>query len=331
MAKVWRQGKNRITKNIFCVLGLFVLPLLLLAVVVFSKTKHVESVSTSELSQKESFDETTQNSYYLIILIMSDPTKSATRKVIRGTWLSARNRKVKHLFVVGSKGLSKEVLENVTDESLAFQDLLILNSTTESYTSLTGKVLAGFQWTNSNYHYSFILKCDDDSFVRIPALLDELQKQPQNLLYWGFFKGGSSVFQKGKWKESEWFLCDTYLPYALGGGYILSSDLIEYLAKNAPLFQQYKSEDVSVGVWLSPLKIHRVHDVRFDTEFKSRGCYNDYLITHKQNANDMRVKHTNLFNTGKLCQSELRTRYSYNYNWTVPPTKCCKNFDPSLP
>nr|CAG4647256.1 EOG090X0A8N [Megafenestra aurita]SVE92541.1 EOG090X0A8N [Megafenestra aurita] len=284
--------------------------------------------STKELSKNTG---SITKTFVLIILIMSDATKAATRKVLRETWLSTGNEKIKHFFVVGSKGLASEVLENISDENFAFHDMLILNSTSESYTSLTKKVLAGFQWIHSNYNFNFLLKCDDDSFVRISSLLQELEKQPQNLLYWGFFKGGSSVFQKGKWKESEWFLCDTYLPYALGGGYILSSDLIEYLAKSAPLLQQYKSEDVSVGVWLSPLKINRIHDVRFDTEFKSRGCFNDYLITHKQSANDMRIKHNNLFSTGKLCPSELRARYSYNYNWTVPPTKCCKNFDPSLP
>lgn len=329
MAKIWRQNRNRFTKNVSCVACLFVLPLLLLAIVVYSKTNTPDSLtSTKELSKNTG---SITKTFVLIILIMSDATKAATRKVLRETWLSTGNEKIKHFFVVGSKGLASEVLENISDENFAFHDMLILNSTSESYTSLTKKVLAGFQWIHSNYNFNFLLKCDDDSFVRISSLLQELEKQPQNLLYWGFFKGGSSVFQKGKWKESEWFLCDTYLPYALGGGYILSSDLIEYLAKSAPLLQQYKSEDVSVGVWLSPLKINRIHDVRFDTEFKSRGCFNDYLITHKQSANDMRIKHNNLFSTGKLCPSELRARYSYNYNWTVPPTKCCKNFDPSLP
>nr|CAG4637216.1 EOG090X0A8N [Ceriodaphnia reticulata]SVE73090.1 EOG090X0A8N [Ceriodaphnia reticulata] len=301
-----------------------------LAIIVFSKTKNAEPVPPDEVPSQK-LVASTQNSSFLIVLIMSDPTKAATRRVIRETWLSVHNNKVRHFFVVGSKGLTEEVRQGVINENSVHHDLLILDSISESYTSLTGKVLTGIQWLHSNYEFNFLLKCDDDSFVRISPLLEELQKQPQKLLYWGFFKGGSTVFQKGKWKENGWFLCDTYLPYALGGGYILSSDLVEFLAKCAPLLQHYKSEDVSVGVWLSPLKIHRVHDVRFDTEFKSRGCYNDYLITHKQGAIDMRTKHTNLIKTGNLCPSELRVRYSYNYNWTVPPSKCCKNFDPELP
>ncbi|KZS05998.1 N-acetyllactosaminide beta-1,3-N-acetylglucosaminyltransferase 4 [Daphnia magna] len=331
MARAWRQSKNRIVKNVFCFGCLFVLPLLVLAVVVYSKSKNAEYLSVpSELSSQKS-DDSPQKQFYLIVLIMSDPTKSATRKAVRDTWLSNTHKDVKHFFVVGSKGLAQDVLQNVLEENSSYHDMVILESINESYSSLTGKILVGFQWLHSNHNFSFLLKCDDDSFVRMSPLIEQLHKQPQKHLYWGFFKGGSNVFQKGKWKENDWFLCDTYLPYALGGGYVLSSDLVEFIAKNAPFLQQYKSEDVSVGVWLSPLKIHRVHDVRFDTEFKSRGCYNKYLITHKQSANQMREKHANLVKTGKLCQSELRVRYSYNYNWTVLPSKCCKNFDPELP
>jgi len=38
--------------------------------------------------------------------------------------------------------------------------------------------------------------------------------------------------KKGKYKETEWILCDRFLSYALGGGYVLSKDLIIYLVKN---------------------------------------------------------------------------------------------------
>nr|SVE74333.1 EOG090X0A8N [Daphnia barbata] len=331
MTRAWRQNKNHLIRNIFCFGCLFVLPLLVLAVVLYSKSRNVESLPVlSELSGQKSYDSPHRFSK-LIVLIMSDPTKAATRNAIRETWLSVNHKDVKHLFIMGSKGLAQSIQQNLLEENLSYHDLVILDSVNESYTSLTAKILAGFQWLYSNHKFNFVLKCDDDSFVRISPLIEELHKQPQNHLYWGFFKGGSSVFQKGKWKENDWFLCDTYLPYALGGGYILSSDLVEFIARNAPLLQQYKSEDVSVGVWLSPLKIQRVHDVRFDTEFKSRGCYNDYLVTHKQSASDMHEKHANLIKVGKMCQSELRVRYSYDYNWTVLPSKCCKNFDPELP
>ena len=248
-------------KKIGIIALLLILPLCLFFLILHFKTdnKVIVDASNSRLNKKESL-----NSPYLVVLIMSNPTKSATRKTIRETWLSMSARNVKHFFVVGSKGLTAEVLQDVIAENKSHQDILILDSVAESYDSLTGKVLTAFQWLHSNFEFNFMLKCDDDSFVRIPPLVEELAKQPQNLLYWGFFKGGSSVFQKGKWKENGWFVCDTYLPYALGGGYILSSDLVTHLAISSDLLQLYKSEDVSVGLWLSPLKINRVHEVSFN-------------------------------------------------------------------
>lgn len=65
-------------------------------------------------------------------------------------------------------------------------------------------------------------------------------------------------------------LCDTYLPYALGGGYVLGRPLVAHVVAAAPLLAAYTSEDVSVGAWLAPLNVTRRHDVRFDTEWKVR-------------------------------------------------------------
>lgn len=66
------------------------------------------------------------------------------------------------------------------------------------------------------------------------------------------------------------------------------------------------------------------HDVRFDTEFESRGCNNKYLVQHKISQADMRERYQNLIETGKLCKEETKRRPSYEYDWTVPPSQCCK-------
>lgn len=85
----------------------------------------------------------------------------------------------------------------------------------------------------------------------------------------------------------------------------------------------YNSEDVSLGVWLSPLNITRKHDTRFDTEYLSRGCSNKYLIMHKQSPSDMYKMYELLKTKGKLCDNEVRVRKSYEYNWKNPPSLCC--------
>ena len=119
----------------------------------------------------------------------------------------------------------------------------------------------------------------------------------------------------------------------MGGGYVLSHDLVRYMSSNAELFKLYNSEDVSVGTWLAPLKnIHRVHDVRFDTEFRSRGCNNRHIVSHKQSVEEMKSKHYSLTSSNTLCEREVKVRNSYEYNWDVAPSLCCnRNQESSLP
>jgi len=61
------------------------------------------------------------------------------------------------------------------------------------------------------------------------------------------FVGAARVKQRGQWAEPNFHLCDRYLPYARGGGYIVSGDLVKYISDNKDLLQIYNSEDVSMG------------------------------------------------------------------------------------
>jgi len=155
------------------------------------------------------------------------------------------------------------------------------------------------------------------------ALVKALKDIARPRLYWGFLDGRAKPFRKGKWKEKDWILCDRYLPYQLGGGYVLGRDLVEFLARNGHLLKMYRSEDVAVGVWLAGLDVSYVHDPRFDTEFRSRGCSNDYLITHKQPPPMLESLYRTLLSTGQLCDREYRVRASYVYDWSKPPSQCC--------
>lgn len=51
---------------------------------------------------------------------------------------------------------------------------------------------------------------------------------------------------------------------------------------------------MSVGAWLAGLSVRYVHDPRFDTEFRSRGCSNQYIVTHKQTPESLKVIPLNL-------------------------------------
>ncbi|XP_053308052.1 beta-1,3-galactosyltransferase 6 [Spea bombifrons] len=268
-------------------------------------------------------------SAFLAVLIVSGHKNAERRSIIRSTWLSAAPRagELWCRFVLGTAGLSEEEAASLEMEQQRHGDLLLLPELRDSYENLTAKLLHMYVWLDRHVHYKFVLKADDDTFARLDLLLDELRPKEPRRLYWGFFSGRGRVKSAGKWKESAWVLCDYYLPYALGGGYVLSWDLVRYLSLSKDFLAHWQSEDVSLGVWLAPLEVNRVHDPRFDTEYKSRGCSNKYLVTHKQSIEDMLEKHQTLAKEGKLCKEEVKLRLSYVYDWGVPPSQCCQRKD----
>ncbi|KYN00172.1 PREDICTED: beta-1,3-galactosyltransferase 6 [Cyphomyrmex costatus] len=267
--------------------------------------------------------------YRLIALILSNPDNLERRNTIRKTWLAESDATVKHFFVVGTQDILPEQRNTLQSEKQKFDDLLLLPRLQDSYGTLTKKVLYTLKAVHEHYDFDYLLKCDDDSYVVVHKLLKELDKWQskgtRRELYWGFFNGRAQVKRSGPWKETDWILCDHYLPYAVGGGYVLSYNLIEFIAKNADILKLQNSEDVSVGLWLAPLaNIERKHDVRFDTEYRSRGCSNQYIVTHKLTVQNMLSMHDYYqVSLGALCPKEFRNRMSYHYNWTVPPSQCC--------
>lgn len=271
----------------------------------------------------------------LIILVFSSPDNLERRATIRKTWLAQRQAGVKHFFVVGTSNLQQEQRETLQSEKQKFDDLLLLSRLSDSYGTLTKKLLYALNEIHGFYEFDFLMKCDDDTFALVHKILKELDKWDgkgtRKELYWGFFNGKAQVKRSGPWKETDWILCDYYLPYALGGGYILSYNLVKFIATNADILKLYKAEDVSVGLWIAPLaNIERKHDVRFDTEYRSRGCSNQYMVTHKQTIENMKNMHDYYQASGALCVKEIRTRMSYQYNWTVPPSQCC-NLQSGIP
>ncbi|NXU45392.1 B3GT6 galactosyltransferase, partial [Drymodes brunneopygia] len=257
-----------------------------------------------------------EGSALVAVVVMSGPKYSERRSIIRSTWMAAA-RRAPH----GPELRSLEL------EQSRHRDLLLLPELRDSYENLTAKVLATYVWLDAHLDFQFALKADDDTFVRLDVLVEELRAKEPRRLYWGFFSGRGRVKSGGKWKESAWLLCDYYLPYALGGGYVISADLVRFLRLSRDYLNLWQSEDVSLGVWLAPIDVKRVHDPRFDTEYKSRGCNNKYIVTHKQSIEDMLEKHQMLVKEGKLCKEEVKLRLSYMYDWGVPPSQCCQRKD----
>ena len=267
--------------------------------------------------------------YLLVVIVLSVIHSKDRRDAIRNTWMKDYQEKESPVlvkFAIGTSGMSPSDLTTLAAEEETYHDLLLLHNLKDSYGNLARKVLYSFVWADRNLKFSYLMKCDDDTFLLLNLIVKELSSRTSKRgLYWGYFAGNQAPKKSGKWAEYSWFLCDYYLPYAFGGGYIISADLIHRLSITADGLQLYRSEDVSVGAWLGPYAAERKHDQRFDTEWASRGCKNYHLVSHKQSIKMMHSKSQNLRTKGVQCGREYQVRSSHGYNWKASPSHCCKH------
>ena len=281
---------------------------------------------------------------HVVALVLSSPTNHDRRHTIRSTWMQQRatvghsatagtssnnNKQQLRLtsrFLLGTKDMDPNTLNTLQREQDMFQDILLIPQIADSYYQLSEKVLYGIRWT-SGLEFDYLLKTDDDSYVRVPKLVKALRHRgcPRSL-YWGYFMGFAKPLYTGKWKEPDWFLCPNYLPYAMGGGYILSEDVVRVLGKLADRLKLYRNEDVNMATLLAPYRLWRWHDLRFNVESVSRGCSERYIITHKEKVKALLARHSRLMATanGSMCEREEELHAAYVYNWTALPTQCCQ-------
>lgn len=250
---------------------------------------------------------------------------------------------VGHYFSIGSRGLADGEKRKLLEEKRLHQDLLIMDELQDSYSNLTRKLQMTFEMLDTKVPFKYLLKTDDDTYVKLDQLLADLYQydeqiatkqlpigQPAVELYWGYFNGHAQVKKRGQWKETNFNMCERYLPYALGGGYLLSHGLVKRIASNANVFSTYGSEDISLGMWLSPLRnIYRRHDVRFDTAWMPRKCKNYHIVWHKRTTKDMySLYRDSLCPTKEPNTSKVKRPVEYFYDWTATQMRCCENLVP---
>eukprot|EP00268_Persea_americana_P033586 TRINITY_DN33231_c0_g1_i3.p1 TRINITY_DN33231_c0_g1~~TRINITY_DN33231_c0_g1_i3.p1 ORF type:complete len:185 (-),score=24.42 TRINITY_DN33231_c0_g1_i3:238-792(-) len=135
----------------------------------------------------------------------------------------------------------------------------------------------------------YIMKADDDAFVRIDEILSILREKKisEGLLYGLIsFQSEPHRDQDSKWYISleEWPHA-SYPPWAHGPGYIISRDIAKFIVRGHQEgdLKLFKLEDVSMGIWIEQYKKsgHEVHYIT-DDRFHSAGCEPNYILAHYQ-------------------------------------------------
>ncbi|GFQ07841.1 probable beta-1 3-galactosyltransferase 19 [Phtheirospermum japonicum] len=247
----------------------------------------------------------------LFIGILSAGNHFAERMAVRKSWMQHKLIKSSNVVVRFFVALNarKEVNIEVKREAEFFGDVVIVPYM-DNYDLVVLKTVAIFEYGVRTVSAKYIMKGDDDTFVRVDAILDEAKKIPEGRsLYIGNINYYHKPLRSGKWAVTyeEWPEED-YPAYANGPGYIISSDIANSVLSDFEKhkLRLFKMEDVSVGMWVekvnSTRRVEYVHSLRF-CQF---GCIEDYITAHYQSPRQMICLWNKLRQIGKPTCCNMR-------------------------
>ncbi|XP_021904631.1 hydroxyproline O-galactosyltransferase GALT2-like [Carica papaya] len=184
----------------------------------------------------------------------------------------------------------KEVNAMLKKEADYFGDIVILPFM-DRYELVVLKTIAICEYGVQNVSTSYIMKCDDDTFIRIDSVLKEIKGiSPEKSLYMGNLNLLHRPLRSGKWAVTyeEWPE-EVYPPYANGPGYIISGDIAKFVVSqhaNRKL-RLFKMEDVSMGMWVEQFNSSTTVQYSHNWKFCQYGCMENYYTAHYQSPRQM--------------------------------------------
>ncbi|XP_020238984.1 hydroxyproline O-galactosyltransferase GALT6 [Cajanus cajan] len=242
----------------------------------------------------------------LFIGILSAGNHFAERMAVRKSWMQhklIKSSDVVARFFVALHG-RKDIDVEIKKEADYFGDIVIVPYM-DHYDLVVLKTIAITEYGIRSVPAKYIMKCDDDTFVRMDSIISEARKVDGRSLYIGNMNYHHRPFRHGKWAVTyeEWSE-EEYPTYANGPGYIVSSDIAEFIVSNFEKrrLKLFKMEDVSMGMWVgkfnSSKRVEYVHSLKFC----QYGCIEDYYTAHYQSPRQMTCMWDKLQNQGKpLC------------------------------
>ena len=215
------------------------------------------------------FDKRNATNIFLLVLITSGVEKlySERRNNVRRTWGSDAGHQAskdwKRVFLLGNyKTQDAQRAAEIQREASEFDDILVLNMT-DNYNNLVIKIFSGMLWSMIHVNARYILKADDDVYVRIPHLITWLENYGSDKFYGGFVIGDGEVRRSKKSKNRVPEDClaeDYYAPYCTGAFYVISTNVLPFIFQSVQRWKAFPVEDAYMGILarengLKPVKI----------------------------------------------------------------------------
>ncbi|GMH26069.1 hypothetical protein Nepgr_027912 [Nepenthes gracilis] len=228
----------------------------------------------------------------LFIGVLSATNHFAERMAVRKTWMQSPEIKSSDVAVRFFVAMNprKEVNAVLKKEAAYFGDIVILPFM-DRYELVVLKTIAICEYGVQNVTTAYIMKCDDDTFIRIDTVLREIDGiSSTRSLYVGNLNLFHRPLRNGKWAVTyeEWPE-EVYPPYANGPAYIISTDIAKFIVSqhSNQSLRLFKMEDVSMGTWVEQL--NGSHPVQYSHNWKfcQYGCMEGYYTAHYQSPRQM--------------------------------------------
>lgn len=226
----------------------------------------------------------------LLIGVFSTANNFKRRMAIRRTWMqydAVRQGAVAVRFFVGLH-TNLMVNEELWNEARTYGDIQVLRFV-DYYGLITWKTLAICIYGTSVLPAKYLMKTDDDAFVRVDEIHSTVKQLnvSRGLLY-GRINSDSGPHRN---PESKWYISqeewpeDKYPPWAHGPGYVVSQDIARTINNwyKASRLKMFKLEDVAMGIWVNEMKKGGL-PVKYETDKRINidGCHDGYIIAHYQ-------------------------------------------------
>jgi beta-1,4-mannosyl-glycoprotein beta-1,4-N-acetylglucosaminyltransferase len=201
----------------------------------------------------------------VVIGIVSGVPNRSRRDAIRSTWLqqpsvknslTQHNVRVEYVFLLG-KLEDDSVPLDIREEILLHNDILIVD-VHDTYGNMIHKVMHLFDWAVKSCGATYVIRANDDVYLRLSVVLDSLLAQLPSKLYAGWFLDPSEVIvlrsdefgtERSSLISYSTYPSSTYPVFAQGNAYILSSDIALKVGewKSQP-WRRLFADDIMVGL-----------------------------------------------------------------------------------